>query len=110
LSRTDILSEIKGAETKADAKVAEAEESKRDAVADARRDSIKRIEDAAEDIRSNHESIMAKTNAELDIERESKLAAGEKEAADVEARSEGKSKEVIDLLIGKFEEIIDGAS
>jgi V/A-type H+-transporting ATPase subunit G/H len=110
LSRTDILSEIKGAESKADAKVAEAEASRRNAIADARRDSVKRIEDAAEEIRRSHESVMTKTNAELDVERKSKLAVGEAEAAEIESRSESRSKEVIDHLKRKFEEIIDGAS
>jgi len=110
LSRTDILSEIKEAEAKADAKVAQAEAEKKEAIAEARRDSVKRIQGAEAEMHSSYESAMAKERKTLDEERAAKLAVGEKEAASIESNSKRKSKEVHDFLKEKFEETINVTS
>ncbi len=110
MSRTDILSEIKKAETEADAKVVKAEADKKTAIAEARRDSVKRIQDAEAEMRSSYESAMTKEAEALNIERDLKLAVGKKEADTIEAASERKIKEVNDFLAKKFEETINVAS
>ena len=87
MSRTDILSEIKEAETKADASVAQAEADKKSAIAQARRDSVSKIQSEAE-----------------------KLAAGEEEAEAIEAAAREKIKEVNDFLTNEFERAINASS
>jgi V/A-type H+-transporting ATPase subunit G/H len=55
LSRTDILSEIKKVEAEADARVEKAEADKKTAIAEARRDPVKKIQEAEAALRSNYE-------------------------------------------------------
>ncbi|MFA6951560.1 MAG: hypothetical protein WCQ23_00580 [Candidatus Methanomethylophilaceae archaeon] len=110
MSRTDILSEIKGAEAKADAMVVKAEADKKDAIAEARRDSVKRIQDAEAAMRSSYESAMTKEKEELDVMRSEKLAVGEKEADKIESSSNSQMQEVKDFLEKKFEENINVTS
>ncbi|MCL2333754.1 MAG: hypothetical protein FWC52_03085 [Candidatus Methanoplasma sp.] len=110
MSRTDILSEIKKAEAEADAKVEKAEAEKKIAIADARRDSVKRIQDAEAEMRSNYESTIAAEQSALDEERGKLLAEGEKQAAAVEKSSAKKIKKANDFLIEKFERTINVAS
>jgi V/A-type H+-transporting ATPase subunit G/H len=110
LSRTDILSEIKKVEAAADAKVEKAETDKKTAIAEARRDSVKRIQDAEAELRSNYESSIAAEQKTLDAKREELLAEGEKQAQSIEKSSAKKIKKVDDFLIEKFERTINAAS
>ncbi len=110
LSRTDILSEIKKAETEADAKVAQAEADKKSAIADARRDSVKKIQDAEAQMRSSYESAVAKEKETLLVKRDEILATGEEEAASIEASAEAKMQEVKDFLNKEFERTINVTS
>lgn len=110
MSRTDILSEIKKAEAEADAKVEKAEADKKTAVAQARRDSVKRIQDAEAKMRSNYESTIASEQKILDAERDKLLAEGGKEADAIEESSGKKIRDVNDFLIEEFERIINVAS
>ena len=110
LSRTDILSEIKEAESKADASVAKAEADKKAAVAQARRDSVSKIQNEADKMRAEFESVMTAEQAALDKEKAEKLAAGEEEAAAIEAAAREKIKEVNDFLTNEFERAINASS
>lgn len=110
MSRTDILSEIKKAEAEADAKVEMAEADKKNAIAEARRDSVKRIQDAEAAVRSNYESSIASEQKKLDEERSKLLAEGEKDADAVEKSSAKKIKEVNKFLIEEFERTINVTS
>ncbi|MDR3075253.1 MAG: hypothetical protein LBU30_04365 [Candidatus Methanoplasma sp.] len=110
MSRTDILSEIKKAEAEADAKVEKAEADKKMAIADARRDSVKRIQDAEAAMRGSHESSIATEQKALDEKRNELLAAGEKEAKSIEKSSAKKIKEVKDFLVEEFERTINVTS
>jgi V/A-type H+-transporting ATPase subunit G/H len=110
VSRTDILSEIKRAETEADAKIAKAEADKKTAVAEARRDSVKKIQEAEADMRSNYESTVASEQRALDEKRKILLAAGEEEAKAIEKSSAKKIKEVNSFLIEEFERAINVSS
>lgn len=110
MSRTDILSEIKEAELKADQSVAQAETDKKAAVAQARRDSVTKIQDEAAKERAEFESIIAAEQAALNAEKADKLANGEKEASEIEAAAREKIKEVNDFLTKEFERAINASS
>ena len=110
MSRTDILSEIKEAETKADASVAQAEADKKSAIAQARRDSVSKIQNEADKMRAEFESVMTAEQAALDKEKAEKLAAGEEEAEAIEAAAREKIKEVNDFLTNEFERAINASS
>ena len=107
MSRTDILSEIKEAESRADETVAQAESDKKAAVAQARRDSVKRIQEESAAERSAYESAMAAEQAILDEEKAAKLAEG---ASQIENAAKDKIKEVNDFLTKEFERAIDASS
>lgn len=110
MSRTDILSEIKKAETEADAKVAQAEADKKAAIAEARRDSVKKIQDAEAQMRSSYESAVTKETEELAAKRESMLAEGRQAAAGIESGSEARMQEVRDFLNKEFERTLNVTS
>ena len=110
MSRTDILSEIKKAEAEADAKVEKAEADKKVAIAEARRDSVKKIQDAEAKARSNYESTIAAEQKALDKKRSELLAAGEKDAKVIEESSAKKIEKVNDFLIEEFERTINVTS
>jgi V/A-type H+-transporting ATPase subunit G/H len=110
LSRTDILSEIKKAEAKADAAVEKAEADKKTAIAEARRDSVKRIQDAEAEMRGNYESTIATEQKALDENREKLLAKGNEEAESIEKSSAKNIGKVNDFLIEKFERTINVTS
>jgi len=110
LSRTDILSEIKKAEAAADARVEKAGADKKTAIADARRDSVKRIQSAEAAMRSNYETTISAEQKTLDAKRSEILAVGEKEAGEIEKASAKKIKKVNDFLTGEFERTINVTS
>ncbi len=110
MSRTDILEEIKTAEKTAAATVEKAEADKKSKIADARRMSVQKIQDAEAQARSNFESQMAKTKDDLASERDTLLNAGKKEAADLETKAAAKIEEVKKFLNEEFERSINVTS
>ncbi len=110
MSRTDILSEIKQAESKADALLKEAEAKKKSAIADARRDSVKKIQDAEAQCRSSFESAISAAKVKLEAERSGLLKNGNDEAALIEQKSAVKIQEVKDFLNKEFERTLNVAS
>ena len=107
LSRTDILTEIKQAEAEADAKVAQAEDAQKSALADARRDSVKKIQDAEAQMRSSYESAVAAEKDKLAQEHEAKLATGKTEADNIDASSKAKKGEAKEFLKNEVERILN---
>ena len=110
MSRTDILTEIKKAETDADAIVAKADADKKSAIAEARRDSVKKIQDAEAQMRSSYESAVAKEKEVLNAKRDGMLSEGKQEAAKIETAAEAKKQEVKDFLNKEFERTINVTS
>lgn len=110
MSRTDILSEIKKAEADADTKVEQAEAAKKAAIAEARRDSVKKIQDAEAQMRSSYESAVAKEMEELASKRDAMLADGKKIADGIESSSEARMQEVKDFLNKEFERTLNVTS
>lgn len=107
MSRTDILTEIKQAEAEADAKVAKAEEEQKAAIAEARRDSVKKIQDAEAQMRSSYESAVAAEKNKLAQEHESKLVEGRKEAENIDSSSNAKKGEAKEFLKNEVERILN---
>lgn len=110
MNRTDILSEIKEAENRADAAVSKAETERKSAVAQARRDSVARIQQAHAELAEAYDSALAAEKAKLDSENAELLAAGEEEAKSIEVSAGRKIKEVTDFLTNAFERSIDASS
>jgi V/A-type H+-transporting ATPase subunit G/H len=110
LSRTDILTEIKQAEAEADAKVAKAEEEQKAALAEARRDSVKKIQDAEAQMRSSYESAVAAEKDKLAKEHVSKIVAGKQEAYTIDSRSKAKKEEAKNFLKYEVERILNVSS
>ncbi|MBO4357961.1 MAG: hypothetical protein J5813_07345 [Candidatus Methanomethylophilaceae archaeon] len=107
MSRTDILTEIKQAEAEADAKVAQAEDAQKAALADARRDSVKKIQDAEAQMRSSYESAVAAEKDKLAAEHEAKLVTGRTEADNIDASSKAKKGEAKEFLKNEVERILN---
>jgi V/A-type H+-transporting ATPase subunit G/H len=110
LSRTDILTEIKQAEAEADAKVAEAKDVQKTALAEARRDSVKKIQDAEAQMRSSYESAVAAEKDKLAKEHEDKIAGGKAEAEEISNGSEAKKEEAKKFLKNEVERILNVSS
>ena len=105
MSRTDILSEIKEAEQKADQAVSNAETEKKNAVAQARSAAVKRKQAEVAKIRADAEAAIAAEQANLEESKE-----GETEAAGIEEAARDKIKEVNDFLTNEFERAINASS
>ena len=90
--------------------VVEAEASKKEAIAAARRDSVKRIQDAEAQCLAAFESSMAKEKERLAQEKDAKLAEGRSAADTIGAASKDRIQEVNDYLKKAFEETINVTS
>ena len=110
MSRTEILTEIKQAEAKADAQVAMAQDEQKAALAEARRDSVKKIQDAEAQMRSSYESAVAAEKDKLAAEHESKLVEGKTEADNIDSSSKAKKEEAKEFLKNEVERILNVSS
>ncbi len=102
--------EIKKAEAEADAKVVKAEADKKDAIANARRDSVKQIQDAEVKQNESYEANISKEQAALDVKREAILSEGTSQAADLESKSDSRIQVVVEHLTQEFERTLNVAS
>ncbi len=110
MSRTDILSGIKQAEKNADALISDAKAASKSAIAEARRNSVKKIQDAEDQCRGVFESAIAATKTKLESERKELLKNGYSEASAIEQKSSVKMKEVKDFLYKEFERTLNVTS
>jgi V/A-type H+/Na+-transporting ATPase subunit G/H len=110
LSRTDVLTEIKKAEAEADAKVAQAEADKKEAIANARRESVKKIQDAEAQMQAAYDSAIAGKQAELQVKRDALLSEGKAVAAELAKVSKSKIPVIEDYLNNEFERTLDVAT
>jgi V/A-type H+-transporting ATPase subunit G/H len=110
LSRTDILNEIKKAEADANALVIKAEEDKKSAIAEARRDSVKKIQDAEVQMRSSYESAMAGEKEALSSKRDAMIAEGKSIANGINSNSQAKMQEVKEFLKKEIERTLNVTS
>jgi len=110
LSRTEILIRIKEAEKAADGKIERAESDRRAAVADARRESVKRIQDASANARAKADSAIAKEQEALGMKRQEEIKKGEAEAAALEKASGKNVDKAKKFLIDEFVRTLNAAS
>ncbi len=110
MSRTEILTEIKKEEAKADAKVIEAEEQQKATLAETRRDSVKKIQDAEAQMRSSYESAIAREKTELNLKHDKVIVEGERDADSILSRSSAKKQEAKDFLKEEIERILNVTS
>ena len=110
MDRSAILDEIKAAEQSAADTVAKAESDKKAKIADARRMSVQKIQDAENQMRQNYDNGIAQAKDDLSAKREALLSAGRNEAADLEAKAEAKIDEVKKFLTEEFERSINVTS
>ncbi len=110
MSRTDILKEIKDAEAKAKVKVEQAETDKKTAIADARRESVRKIQEADVKFRENYDSSIAAEMESLSKERDALISEGKKEADKLDANLDAKLEKVNDFLKKEFVRTINATS
>ena len=110
MSRTDILEEIKTAEKNAAATVEKAEADKKAKIADARRMSVQKIQDAEAQMRSSYESAIASEKEALNSKRDAMLADGKTIANGIGSNSQAKMQEVKDFLNKEIERTLNVTS
>ena len=90
--------------------VAKAKDAQKTALADARRESVKKIQDAEAQMRSSYESAVAAEKEKLAREHESKIAGGKAEAETLSSGSKAKKEEAKKYLTKEVERILNVSS
>jgi V/A-type H+/Na+-transporting ATPase subunit G/H len=103
VTRADTLLQIKDAEAKAAQTIKDAQEKQRAIVAGARRDAIKRIQDAEIKMKEDNEMAFANEKAKVGANKSELIAKGREEANQAKARSTSKTSEVRQFLMGSFD-------
>jgi V/A-type H+-transporting ATPase subunit G/H len=110
VNRSDILLQVKDAESKAQQTVREAEEKQRAIITSARREAAARVKEAEEKLRAEHEARFAKERESIASERQAYLNKGKEEAAAVKAKADAKVPAAITHLMQSFERTLDVAA
>lgn len=110
MSRTEILSRIKEAEKAADNKIEKADADRKVAIANARRESVKRIQDATATARAKADSAIAKEQESLGVKRQKEIEKGVAEAAALEEVSGKNASKAKKFLIDEFKRTLNAAS
>lgn len=110
MNRSDILLQVKDAESKAQQIVKEAEDKQRSTVTSARREAATRVNEADEKLRAEYDSRFAKERESIASEKQAYLNKGKEEAAAVKAKAEAKIPNVITHLMQSFERTLDVAA
>ena len=90
--------------------VEQAEADKKASIANARRESVSKIQNAEAEIRSASEAAIAGKKDEMAAERDKLLSAGTAEANELERSASGKMPKVKDFLNKEFERTLNVAS
>jgi vacuolar-type H+-ATPase subunit H len=110
VNRSDILLQVKDAESKAQQIVKEAEDRQRSTITSARREAATRVNEADEKLRAEYDSRFAKERESIASEKQAYLSKGKDEAEAIKARSESKVPSVITHLMQSFERTLDVAA
>ncbi len=110
MNRSDILLQVKDAETKAQQIVKEAEEKQRATVTSARREAATRVNEADEKLRAEYDARFAKERESIASEKQAYLNKGKEEAAAVKTKADAKIPNVITHLMKSFEGTLDVAA
>lgn len=110
MNRSDILLQVKDAESKAQQIVKEAEEKQRATVTSARREAATRVNEADEKLRAEYDAMFAKERESIASEKQAYLNKGKEEAAAVKTKADAKIPNVITHLMKSFEGTLDVAA
>ncbi len=110
MNRSDILLQVKDAETKAQQIVKEAEEKQRATVTSARREAATRVNEADEKLRAEYDARFAKERESIASEKQAYLNKGKEEAAAVKTKADAKIPNIITHLMKSFEGTLDVAA
>ena len=110
MSRTEILTQIKGAEKAADEIVEAARIKSKEDISKARREAVKKIQDEEAKMRASVDSAIAAKNKKLAADRDEFLKQGQAEADKLDSSSVAKMKNVKDFLYKEFERPLDVTS
>jgi len=110
VNRSDILLQVKDAESKAQQIVKEAEEKQRATISSARKEAATRVNEADEKLRVEHDARFAKEREGIAAEKQTYLNKGKDEAASVKTKAEAKVPNVITHLVKSFERTLDVAA
>ncbi len=110
MNRSDILLQVKDAESKAQQIVKEAEEKQRATVTSARREAATRVNEADEKLRAEYDARFAKERESIASEKQAYLNKGKEEAAAVKTKADAKIPNVITHLMKSFEGTLDVAA
>jgi len=110
VNRSDILLQVKDAESKAQQIVKEAEEKQRATITSARREAATRVNEADEKLRADYDARFAKERESIASEKQTYLSKGNEEAATIKAAAKTKVPNVITHLMQSFERTLDVAA
>lgn len=110
MNRSDILLQVKDAESKAQQIVKEAEDKQRAIITSARREAATRVNEADEKLRAEFDARFAKERETIAAEKQTYLTKGKKEADDIKVKAEANVPKVITHLMKSFERTLDVAA
>jgi V/A-type H+-transporting ATPase subunit G/H len=110
VNRSDILLQVKDAESKAQQIVKEAEDKQRATITSARREAATRVNEAEVKLRAEYDARFAKERESIASEKQAYLQKGKEEAAAVKTKAEVKVPTVITHLMKSFERTLDVAA
>lgn len=110
MNRSDILLQVKDAESKAQQIVKEAEEKQRAIVTSARKEAATRVNEADEKFRTEFDARFAKERESITAEKQTYLKKGNEEATSVKAKADERVPKVITHLMQSFERTLDVAA
>ena len=110
MNRSDILLQVKDAESKAQQIVKEAEEKQRATITSARREAATRVNEADEKLRAEYEARFAKERESIASEKQTYLNKGKEEAVAIKSKADAKIPNVITHLMQSFERTLDVAA
>jgi len=103
VTRADTLLQIKDAEAKAAQTIKDAQEKQRVIVANARREAIKRIQDAELKMREDNERAFTEEKSKVSANKSDLISKGREEANQAKSHSSVKTSEVRHFLKESFE-------
>lgn len=110
MNRSDILLQVKDAESKAQQIVKEAEEKQRAIITSARREAATRVKEADEKLKAEYDSRLAREREAIAAEKQAYLKKGTEEAAAIKAKAEANIPKVITHVMQSFERTLDAAA
>jgi V/A-type H+-transporting ATPase subunit G/H len=110
VNRSDILLQVKDAESKAQQIVKEAEDRQRAIISSARKEAATRVNEADEKLRTESDARFAKERESIAAEKQTYLNKGKEEAASVKAMAEERVPKAITHLMQSFERTLDVAA